>query len=382
MAQAFNLKYPSIDDLRKKAKEKMPKFAFEYLDGGCNDDINLKKNTSDIRAVELIPNYLKSKVQVDLKTTLFGETYDAPFGVAPIGLQGLMWPKAPEILAHAAKKQNLPFVLSTVTTSSIEKIGKISEGKAWFQLYHPAKKEVRDDLIERASNAGYPVLVLLSDVPTFGFRPRDIRNGLAMPPKMSINNFIQILKRPEWALKTLMNGQPQFESLLPYMPKGLNLNQLGKFMDATFDGRLNEEKIKPIRDLWKGKIVLKGVASSADMEKAISLGIDGVIISNHGGRQLDAGQSTLHALQSLNKKYEDKITIMMDSGLRSGPDVARTLASGAKFTFMGRSFMYGVGALGSQGGEHTMELIKTELRQVMDQIGCEKTSDFPNFLVK
>ncbi|MDB4027550.1 alpha-hydroxy-acid oxidizing protein [bacterium] len=382
MAQAFNLKYPSIDDLRKKAKRKMPKFAFEYLDGGCNDDINLKKNTSDIRAVELIPNYLKSKVQVDLKTTLFGETYDAPFGVAPIGLQGLMWPKAPEILAHAAKKQNLPFVLSTVTTSSIEKIGKISEGKAWFQLYHPAKKEVRDDLIERASNAGYPVLVLLSDVPTFGFRPRDIRNGLAMPPKMSINNFIQILKRPEWALKTLMNGQPQFESLLPYMPKGLNLNQLGKFMDATFDGRLNEEKIKPIRDLWKGKIVLKGVASSADMEKAISLGIDGVIISNHGGRQLDAGQSTLHALQSLNKKYEDKITIMMDSGLRSGPDVARTLASGAKFTFMGRSFMYGVGALGSQGGEHTMELIKTELRQVMDQIGCEKTSDFPNFLVK
>jgi len=382
MAQAFNLKYPSIDDLRKKAKRKMPKFAFEYLDGGCNDDINLKKNTSDIRAVELIPNYLKSKVQVDLKTTLFGETYDAPFGVAPIGLQGLMWPKAPEILAHAAKKQNLPFVLSTVTTSSIEKIGKISEGKAWFQLYHPAKKEVRDDLIERASNAGYPVLVLLSDVPTFGFRPRDIRNGLAMPPKMSINNFIQILKRPEWALKTLLNGQPQFESLLPYMPKGLNLNQLGKFMDATFDGRLNEEKIKPIRDLWKGKIVLKGVASSADMEKAISLGIDGVIISNHGGRQLDAGQSTLHALQSLNKKYEDKITIMMDSGLRSGPDVARTLASGAKFTFMGRSFMYGVGALGSQGGEHTMELIKTELRQVMDQIGCEKTSDFPNFLVK
>jgi L-lactate dehydrogenase (cytochrome) len=382
MTDYFDSNYPSVDALRIKAKQRMPKFAFEYLDGGCNDDINLKKNTSDIRAVELIPNYLKSKVQVDLKTTLFGETYDAPFGVAPIGLQGLMWPKAPEILAHAAKKQNLPFVLSTVTTSSIEKIGKISEGKAWFQLYHPAKKEVRDDLIERASNAGYPVLVLLSDVPTFGFRPRDIRNGLAMPPKMSIYNFIQILKRPEWALKTLMNGQPQFESLLPYMPKGLNLNQLGKFMDATFDGRLNEEKIKPIRDLWKGKIVLKGVASSADMEKAISLGIDGVIISNHGGRQLDAGQSTLHALQSLNKKYEDKITIMMDSGLRSGPDVARTLASGAKFTFMGRSFMYGVGALGSQGGEHTMELIKTELRQVMDQIGCEKTSDFPNFLVK
>jgi L-lactate dehydrogenase (cytochrome) len=166
------------------------------------------------------------------------------------------------------------------------------------------------------------------------------------------------------------------------MPKGLNLRQLGKFMDETFDGRLNEEKIKLIRDQWKGKIVLKGVASETDMEKAISLGIDGVIISNHGGRQLDAGQSTLHALQSLNKKYENQITIMMDSGLRSGTDVARTLASGAKFTFLGRSFMYGVGALGTQGGEHTMELIKTELKQVMDQVGCEKTLDLSNFLVK
>jgi len=378
----LNPKYPSVDDLRLKAKSKMPKFAFEYLDGGCNEDVNLRKNTSDIRTVELVPNYLKDEVKVDLTTSLFGETYDAPFGVAPVGLQGLMWPKSPEILAHAAKKHNLPFVLSTVSTASIEKIGKISEGKAWFQLYYPAKKEVRDDIIQRASNAGYPVLVLLSDVPTFGFRPRDIRNGLAMPPKMSLNNFIQILKRPEWALKTLINGQPQFETLLPYMPKGLNLRQLGKFMDETFDGRLNEEKIKLIRDQWKGKIVLKGVASETDMEKAISLGIDGVIISNHGGRQLDAGQSTLHGLQSLNKKYENQITIMMDSGLRSGTDVARTLASGAKFTFLGRSFMYGVGALGRQGGEHTMELIKTELKQVMDQVGCEKALDLPDFLIK
>ena len=382
MLSKFNPKYPSVSDLRVKAKTKMPKFAFEYLDGGCNDDDNLRKNTSDLRAVELVPEYLKEAIDVSLKTKLFGIEYDAPFGVAPIGLQGLMWPNAPEILAKAAFENNLPFILSTVTTSSIETIGSITEGNAWFQLYYPAQESVRKDIIDRAANVGYPVLVLLSDVPSFGFRPRDIRNGLAMPPKMSARNFYQIMKRPEWAIKTLIHGQPEFETLKPYMPKGLNLSQLGKFMDETFSGRLSEEKIKPIRDQWKGKIVLKGVASEADMEKAIRLGIDGVIISNHGGRQLDAGQSTIRTLEDLNKKYSDKITLMMDSGLRNGPDVARTLAQGASFSFLGRSFMYGVGALGSQGAAHTIALIKTELHQVMEQIGCEKTLDLPKFLYK
>ena len=380
MKKKFNDKYPSIADLRNRAKSKIPKFAFEYLDGGCNDDHNLRKNTTDLREIELVPQYLKSTVNVSLKTSLFDTEYDAPFGIAPIGLQGLMWPKAPEILAKAAFENNIPFILSTVTTSNIEKIGEITEGKAWFQLYYPAKEEVRTDIINRAAVAGYPILVLLSDVPSFGFRPRDIRNGLAMPPKMSIRNFYQIFKRPEWAMKTLIHGQPEFETLKPYMPKGLNLSQLGKFMDETFDGRLNEEKIKPIREKWKGKIVLKGVASEADMDKAIRLGIDGVIISNHGGRQLDAGQSTIHTLEKLKDKYQDKITIMMDSGLRNGPDVARTLAQGASFSFLGRSFMYGVGALGNQGAYHTIDLIKTELTQVMEQVGCEKTIDLPKFI--
>ncbi|MEK9851968.1 MAG: alpha-hydroxy acid oxidase [Flavobacteriaceae bacterium] len=382
MQGKINSKYPSIADLRSKAKSKMPKFAFEYLDGGCNNDDNLKKNTSDLRAVELIPEYLKPTVKVNLQTSLFGITYDAPFGIAPIGLQGLMWPKAPEILARAAFENNIPFILSTVTTSSIERIAQITEGKAWFQLYYPAKEEVRKDIIKRAAEAACPVLVLLSDVPSFGFRPRDIRNGLAMPPKMSARNFYEILKRPEWALKTLLHGQPEFETLKPYMPKDLNLSQLAKFMDETFDGRLNEEKIKPIREQWKGKIVLKGVTSEADMEKAIRLGLDGVIISNHGGRQLDAGESTIKSLKKLQAKYKDKITLMMDSGLRNGPDVARTLAEGASFSFLGRSFMYGVGALGNQGAQHTIELIKTELMQVMDQLGCEKTTDLPQFLSK
>ncbi|WP_289039949.1 alpha-hydroxy acid oxidase [uncultured Zobellia sp.] len=380
-AKGWDARYPSIDDLRNRAMKKIPKFAFEYLDGGCNEDVNLHKNTAQIRDVELLPYYLSKHTKSVMKTEIFGHTYDAPFGIAPVGLQGLMWPNAPEILAKAAFEHNVPFVLSTVSTSSIERISEITEGKAWFQLYHPTENTLRDDIIRRAAVAECPVLVILCDVPTFGFRPRDIRNGLAMPPKMSVKNILQIMGKPEWAMKTLIHGQPNFETLKPYMPKGLDLKQLGKFMDQTFSGRLNEEKIKPIRDMWKGKLVLKGVANEADVEKALRLGIDGVIVSNHGGRQLDAGESTIKPLSRIAEKYGDQLTVMMDSGIRSGPDIARTLASGAKFTFMGRSFMYGVSALGSNGGNHTISLLKTELQQVMEQICCERVEDFPKHLI-
>ena len=378
----INTKYPSIDDLRKKAQKQIPRFAFEYLDGGCNEDVNLHKNTKEIRDVELLPYYLSKHTGSSMETELFGHTYDAPFGIAPVGLQGLMWPNAPEILAKAAFEHNVPFILSTVTTSSIERIAEITEGKSWFQLYHPAENRLRDSIIKRAEAAECPVLVILSDVPTFGFRPRDIRNGLAMPPKMSVANILQVLGKPEWALNTLKYGQPSFETLKPYMPKSLDLKQLGKFMDATFSGRLNEEKIKPIRDMWKGKLVIKGIANEYDVERAINLGVDGVIVSNHGGRQLDAGESSIKPLARIAEKYGKDIKVMMDSGVRSGPDIARSLASGADFTFLGRSFMYGVAALGKQGGDHTISLLKTELQQVMEQICCEKTADFPNHIIK
>ena len=377
----YNTNYPSIEDLIKKAKKQIPRFAFEYLDGGCNEDVNLHKNTAELREVELKPTYLSQHTRSDMKTELFGHIYDAPFGIAPVGLQGLMWPNAPEILAKAAHQHNIPFILSTVTTSSIERIGELTEGKFWFQLYHPAENTLRDDLLARAEAAGCDVLCILCDVPSFGFRPRDIRNGLAMPPKMTLSNMLQILGKPEWALKTLYYGQPSFANLQKYMPKGLNMGQLGAYMNQTFSGRVNEAKISEIRDKWKGKLVLKGVASEQDTEMAIKLGLDGIIVSNHGGRQLDAGQSAIKSLTPIVEKYKGQIKIMMDSGLRSGPDIARTLASGAEFTFMGRSFMYGVAALGNEGGNHTISMLKTQLQQVMEQVCCERVEDFPRFLV-
>ncbi|OQP66302.1 alpha-hydroxy-acid oxidizing enzyme [Niastella vici] len=377
----YNTKYPSIDDLRKKAAKRIPKFAFEYLDGGCNEDVNLYKNTDELRQVELVPRYLNSYANADLKTELFGHVYDAPFGIAPVGLQGLIWPNSPEILAKAALQHNIPFILSTVTTSSIERISELTEGKAWYQLYHPAEDPLRDDILKRLAVANYSVLVLLCDVPSFGFRPRDIRNGLAMPPRMTVKNMLQIAGKPNWALNTLYHGTPGFATLQPYMPKGLNMKQLGLFMNRTFSGRLNKEKIATIRDKWKGKIVLKGVASEEDTAMAIEMGLDGIIVSNHGGRQLDAGQSAIRSLQPIAEKYKGKIKIMMDSGVRSGPDVARAMAAGAEFTFMGRSFMYGVAALGTAGGDHTIAILKTQLKQVMEQLCCEKISDLPARLV-
>jgi L-lactate dehydrogenase (cytochrome) len=378
----YNPTYPTIADLRAKAKKRIPKFAFEYLDGGCNADVNLQKNMADIQDVELRPEYLSTHIQSSMKTELFGHEYDAPFGIAPVGLQGLMWPNSAEILAKAAYKANIPFVLSTVTTSSIEKIAEITQGKAWFQLYHPAEEKVTNDILKRAEDSGYDVLVILADVPTFGYRPRDIRNGLAMPPRMTLANMLQILRKPTWALQTLKYGQPAFKILEPYMPKGLDLKQLGAFMDATFSGRLNEEKVKALRDKWKGKIVIKGIANVVDVEKSIALGMDGIIISNHGGRQLDAGESTIHSLQKIIKTYQGKTKIMIDGGIRSGPDIARMLASGAEFTFMGRPFMYGVAALGKQGGSHTINILKTQLQQVMEQICCKNVVDFPKHLIR
>jgi L-lactate dehydrogenase (cytochrome) len=378
----YNSRYPGIDDLIKKAKKKIPKFAFEYLDGGCNEDVNLHKNTIELRQVELQPYYLTKHTGSDMKTELFGQVYDAPFGISAVGLQGLMWPNSPEILAKAAFAHNIPFMLSTVTTSSIERISELTEGKFWYQLYHPTENEIRDKLINRAQDVQCKVLAILCDVPTFGYRPRDIRNGLAMPPRMTLKNILQIMGRPEWAIKTLIHGQPNFANMKPYMPKGLDMKRLGEYMNKTFSGRLNEEKIAPIRDMWKGKIVLKGVAAPEDAEMAIRLGLDGIIVSNHGGRQLDAGQSTIRSLAPIVEKYKNKIKIIMDSGIRTGPDVARTIASGADFAFMGRTFMYGVAALGDEGGDHTISILKTQFKQVMEQVNCARVEDLPNHLIQ
>jgi len=380
---SYQSRYPSVADLRKKAKTRIPKFAFDYLEGGCNEGLNLARNESDFDNILLKPNYLRVGGDIDLSVELFGRRYSAPFGISPIGLQGLMWPNAPEILAKAAAKHDIPYTLSTVSTSSIERIAEVSDGKAWFQLYHPTENSLRDDIIKRLKAVECPVLVVLVDVPAFGLRYKEIKSGLSIPPKMSINNVLQAIARPLWGIKTLQHGIPSFATLKPYMEKGLDMTQLGQFMNRTFTGKVNVEKVMAIRDLWKGPLVLKGIATDEDMQAAIEIGVDGVIVSNHGGRQLDAGESSINSLIKLaaNPTYRSKLKIMLDGGIRSGVDLARAHAVGSDFNFMGRPFMYGVGALGNEGGEHTINMFKAHLYQVMQQVTIENVSQFPERLI-
>jgi len=384
MSQKFiyNTRYPSVEDLKIKAKKRIPRFAFDYLTGGANEELNLARNENDFDNILLKPQYLLASEEIDLSVELFGRRYSAPFGVSPIGLQGLMWPNAPEILAKAAAKNDIPYILSTVSTSSIERIAEVSDGKAWFQLYHPTENRLRDDIIKRLQTVECPVLIVLVDVPAFGLRYREIKSGLSMPPKMSIANILQTFACPTWGIETLRHGIPSFATLKPYMEKGLDLAQLGQFMNRTFTGKVDVEKIKAIRDLWKGPLVLKGIATDEDMQASIALGVDGVIVSNHGGRQLDASESSINSLIHLasNPEYKKKIKIMLDGGIRSGVDLARAHAVGSDFNFMGRPFMYGVGALGNEGGEHTINMFKTHLYQVMKQLSLSKIEDFPQRL--
>ena len=377
----FQRKYPSVFYLREKAKKRIPKFAFEYLDGGCNNEESLYKNTDDIRNIQLKPKYIVEKKETSIKTKLFGIEYDAPFGVAPIGLQGLIWPKSPEILAKAAFDNNIPFILSTVSTSNIEKISKITEGKAWFQLYHPAEDSITRNILQRAEDSGIKNLVILADVPTFGYRNREIINGLSLPPKLTLSNFKSMLSKPSWLINTIFKGKPSFETLKPYMSKNLSLKQLGKFMDATFSGALNGEKISRLRDLWKGNLIIKGIESLEDITISEKLGLDGVIISNHGGRQIDIGESTVNSLKRIKSSYNGKMKIMMDSGIREGTDIARVLACGAEFTFLGRTFMYSVSALGKRGGDHCILMLKRQLNQIMEQFSCENITDLNKHLI-
>ena len=378
---AFDPRYPSVAMLRERARQRMPSFAFQYLDGGCFSEVGLARNTDALRTIELEPRYLlEDYAGARVETELFGRTWSAPFGIAPVGLQGLMWPRACEILAAAAHAHGVPFVLSTVSTCSIERVAEITEGEAWFQLYHPREEATRDDLLERARASGYDVLVLLADTPTFAWRPKEIRNGLSIPPRMTVENVLQVLTHPTWSLGQLAAGIPRFATVEPYLPRGLSLRHLGEFMNRTFDGRLSPDRIARIRDQWPGRLVVKGVVHHRDAEHALRLGVDGIIVSNHGGRQIDVGPATVTSLEPLAEAFGDRMVVMMDSGIRSGADAAAALASGAAFTFLGRTPMYAVGALGARGGDHVLTMLKRQLVQVLEQLGCGTPAELRDHL--
>lgn len=377
------LKYPRLTDLEKKAKRRIPPFMFAYLDAGTGRDFAKDANEAAYREISLTPQFLRGRVAADTSTTLLGKVYGAPFGVAPIGLSSTIWPGAEQILARAAKAHNFPYALSTVAGDSIERVSKVGGDITWFQLYPPADRDMCLDMMRRARECGVDTLVVTADVPAPSRRERMRLSGGPVGSRgksmYTPRVIMQSMSRPEWALRLLANGGPRFRNIEPYSDKfgGMGVTE---FIGSQLNGGLDWDYLDIIRDRWPGKLLLKGILHGQDAERAARAGVDGLVISNHGGRQLDAAPHPLHQLPHIRAVVGNKMPLIVDSGIRSGLDVAKAIASGADFVLIGRSFLYAVAALGKRGGEHAATVLIEELQDVMRQLGVasiDGLSDVP-----
>ena len=340
-------KYPRINDMKNKAIKRMPHFAAEYLLSGTGYDRAMDHNQEVLKNIFLTPRYVKGTVEADLRTKLFNRTYSAPFGIAPVGMTSLIWPGAEIDLAKLANNKNIPYTLSTVACASIEKVAPHLDGKGWFQLYPPKDKIIRDDLLKRASDNGYEVLVITSDIPASSRRERLRMAGVSVPPKINFRTVLQAAISPFWSLGVLKHGMPRFGTMDKYQ-KSQGNNKIKKgYAGSQMDRFLDWKYLEEVRSLWKGPIVLKGLMDSRDALKAKDY-VDAIYLSNHGGRQLDLAPSPMQVLPQIRKELGNDFPIIIDSGFYSGQDVAKGLMLGADFVMIGRPFIIGLAALGSK----------------------------------
>ena len=375
MDEKLLAKAASIDDLKTLAKSRIPGFSFDYVEGGCNNNTTVETNRLALDAIQLEPDYFSPCENVDLSTQIFGKHYSAPIGIAPIGLSGVVWPNTSIFHAKTANDANIPFVLSSVSTTSIEKAATYAKENFWFQLYPPKDRDIRSDLLKRAAEAGCETLVVTIDVPSPSWRPKDIKNGLAVPPRISLKSIYQSSLCPAWSLATLKTGMPQFETLKPYLANTKSLKETARLIRHTLREVVDETVIKEIRHDWPGNLVIKGINSLKDAKAAVDCGADGIIVSNHGGRQLDAAQSPAKLIPEIVETIGNKTVVMADSGVSSGIDIGRYLACGAQMVFSGRAFVYGTAALGNKGSQHTYNILSSELKQLLEQLHCKSVFD-------
>jgi L-lactate dehydrogenase (cytochrome) len=366
-------KYPRISDMVEPAERRLPKFVHAYLAAGTGIGQAMHKNEQALSEIELMPRFLRGRVAPDTSCSIFGQAYAAPFGIAPVGLQSLIWPNGERLLAKAAADHKIPYTLSTVAGADLETIGPIAGDMGWFQLYTPSDKAVMRDLLARAKAAGFKTLLVTVDVPGPSRReemrlagaPIGSRNPMALTPRV----FWQCMTHPVWSLAALANGGKfSFKNLVRYSKPG-DGDDITTFIGRQLNGSLTWEYLDEIRKEWDGPLIVKGILHTDDARQAVKAGADGLVISNHGGRQLDAAPPSITILPQIRDLLGNEAKLLFDSGVRSGLDVARALASGADFVLLGRAFMFGLACLGAQGGNHVADILKDELENTMVQLG-------------
>lgn len=358
--------------LRERARSRMPGFAFDFVDTGAGSEQGARRNAAALDAMTLTPRFGAAPVAVDPSVSLFGQTYSIPVGVAPMGLAGLAWPGADGILARAAQRAGVPYVLATGASLSIEDAAAAAPDVFWFQLYKVIKDgwTVSNDLIARAMSAGAKVLVLTVDSAARPKRIRDIRNGLVPPFSLTPRMALQAACGPLWLAALTGAGMPKFENVVRYCEGRASPWATADFAVRHITGAFTWDDIARIRKLWPRPLVIKGITHPDDAEQAINVGADGVWISNHGGRVFDPAPATATALPRIVERMAGRATILVDSGIRDGTDVVRSCALGADATFAGRAFLFSVAALGKEGGDHAMRLFGEEIDSALRFLGA------------
>lgn len=358
-----------IEDLRKKAEERVPRMFYDYADTGSWSESTYRANEDDLQAIKF-----RQRVAVDVSTRntkmdMLGETVSMPVALAPIGLTGMQYADGEILAAKAAADFGVPFTLSTMSICSIEDVAAHSSVPFWFQLYVMRDRDFIRRLIDRAREANCSALMITLDLQIMGQRHKDVQNGLSAPPKPTLRNLINLIQKPAWCIGMLATKRRQFGNIVGHVKGVEDVSSLADWTNSQFDASLSWDDVKEIRKQWGGKVIVKGILDAEDARAAVNVGADAIIVSNHGGRQLDGALSSIKALPAIVDTVGDKVEVWMDGGIRSGQDVLRAIALGARGTLIGRAFLYGLGAKGQAGVTQALEIIHKELDLTMGLCG-------------
>jgi L-lactate dehydrogenase (cytochrome)/(S)-mandelate dehydrogenase len=372
----------NFEDLRRLAKRRLPKIAYDFIEGGLEDEVGIARNEDAFRRFQLVPRYCVDVNVRDQSALLFGRTYASPVGIAPTGLAGLFRRGGDMMLAEAAREANVPFIMSGTGTGLIEDLGKLAPEHGWYQLYLARDRSISEDMVRRARDAGLSTLVITLDVPINSKRERNIRNGFVRPLKLTLKTRLEACLHPEWMVEYLRLGMPVISNWQRYAPAGASAAEVAEFVSQQTPSPVLWQDVENFRRLWPGKLVLKGVMHPQDAARAAAMGVDGVMVSNHGARQLDRAPSPIEVLPAVVAAVGDRMTVMLDSGIRRGSDIIIALCLGAKFVFVGRHTLYGVAAGGAPGAARALSIFRDEIDRALAQMGAPDLKSLgPQFLM-